>query len=136
MAQGHEFYDLIGGTAATLLGLLFVSMSLNAEIILGPDKRHLRRLAEQAFHNYLGVIVTSLLVVFPGISPPSFGYTLMSIAAFSTVWVLVRAYQASRSPHSLKQRYTAARRYLWTILGFLFLVYAARQTATGDAHDA
>ncbi len=73
MQGWHDFYEMIGGAAATLLGLLFVSVSLNAEIILGPAHRHSKRLAEQAFQNYLCVLLVSLLVAFPGISMLSLG---------------------------------------------------------------
>jgi len=34
LSEWHDFYLLTGTAAATLLGLLFVAVSLNAEIIL------------------------------------------------------------------------------------------------------
>lgn len=136
MAEGHEFYALMGGTAATLLGLLFVSLSLNAEIILGPERRQLRRVAEQAFQNYLGVIVATLLVFFPGISHQTFGYTLIGNGVFSGAWVLTRAWQALQVPEPFRQRFETARRYLWSVGGFGFLIYAGHLSAFGDPHDA
>src|SRR5580698_10174066 len=76
MNAWHEFYDVVAGVAATLLGLLFVSVSLNAEAILGSGNKHSKRLAEQAFQNYLGVLVIALLVLIPGISEKDFGVSL------------------------------------------------------------
>ncbi len=40
MQSWQQFYEMIGGAGATLLGLLFVSVSLNAEQILGPTHKH------------------------------------------------------------------------------------------------
>jgi hypothetical protein len=43
------FYTVIAGAAATLLGLLFVAVSINATAILNEADGNSRRLAEQAF---------------------------------------------------------------------------------------
>ncbi len=40
--------------AATLLGLLFVAISLNADLILAGDRPQTKLRAEQAFQNYIG----------------------------------------------------------------------------------
>jgi hypothetical protein len=65
MKEWLEFYSVIGGSAATLLGLLFVAVSMNAAAILGKAHENSKRLAEQAFQNYLAVMLVSLLAIFP-----------------------------------------------------------------------
>jgi hypothetical protein len=54
------FYAVAGGAAATLMGLLFVAVSINAAAILNEARGHLQRLAEQAFQNCATVLLVSL----------------------------------------------------------------------------
>jgi hypothetical protein len=67
------FYAVTAGAAATLMGLLFVVVSINGAAILGGGHHHSRRLAEQAFQNYVAVLVVSLLALFPDLSNTQFG---------------------------------------------------------------
>jgi len=126
MNAWHEFYDVVGGVAATLLGLLFVSISLNAEVILGPGNRHAKRLAEQAFSNYLGVLVISLLVLIPGI-----GFTLVCFSLSGGLWVLVRAYQSATEHPGGFSRFALLRRFLAPVAAFGILAYAGFEMSSG-----
>ena len=134
MQAWNQFYEMIGGAAATLLGLLFVSVSLNAETILGAEHKHSRRLAEQAFQNYLAVLVVSLLVVMPGITSVSLGYTLIWVCASWCVWAAVRMGQAARQIQAGGSRIGPLRRYVTTLAGFGLLIYAAYLMVSGS-HD-
>jgi hypothetical protein len=121
MQPWQQFYEMIGGAAATLLGLLFVSMSLNAETILGPGHEHSRRLAEQAFQNYLAVLVIALIAVFPGMAPDAVGYSLLWMSGIWGAWAIIRALPAI----SMRSRVwrNPVRRYLATLAGFAMLVW-------------
>jgi len=44
--EWHDFYLLTGTAAATLLGLLFVAVTLNAEVILSGARPHIKKIAE------------------------------------------------------------------------------------------
>jgi hypothetical protein len=134
MQAWNQFYEMIGGAAATLLGLLFVSVSLNAETILGSEHKHSKRLAEQAFQNYLTVLIVSLLVVMPGITSVSMGYTLLSVCAIWSVWAIVRMIQAARHMPEGESRIGPLRRYISTLVGFGMLIYSAYLMMTGS-HD-
>ena len=135
MAPGlHEFYEMIGGAAATLLGLLFVSMSMNAEVILGPDHRHSRNLAEQAFRNYLAVLFLSLLIFFPHVTPESFGYTLVSMIAIWGSWAVIRAFQSVRMGDTHDSRTTILRRYLPSIIGNGAIAWGAALMIMGSGY--
>jgi hypothetical protein len=65
MQTWASFFAATGGASATLLGLLFVAISVNVSATLGPQEPLTRRLAEQAFHNYLIVMLLSFLGLFP-----------------------------------------------------------------------
>jgi hypothetical protein len=127
------FYELLGGAAATLLGLLFVSVSLNAETILGPAHRHSKRLAEQAFQNYLCVLVISLLVCFPGMSLSALGLSILGTTVMWGLWVLWRMYQVVSGPRPSESRFRSLRRYTTTFVGFSLLLYAGIRMLA--AHD-
>jgi len=135
MQAWQQFYEMIGGAAATLLGLLFVSMSLNAETILGPGHEHSRRLAEQAFQNYLAVLVIALVVVFPRMTPEALGYSLLWTSGIWGTWAVVRALPALRLPHG-KVWYNPVRRYLATLAGFGLLVWSAWQMIETNTYNA
>jgi hypothetical protein len=122
MQSWTTFYEMIGGAAATLLGLLFVSVSLNAEAILGPSHKHAKRLAEQAFQNYMCVLLVSLLVCFPGMSAESLGYSVLWTTGGWGIWVLSRIYFVIATPPAGEPRIRALRRYLPTSLGFAALI--------------
>ena len=133
MQAWFDFYAVIGAAAATLTGLLFVAMSMNVAAALNKGPSGSRRLAEQAFQNYLAVLMVALLALFPDMSPLTFGRTALMVTATWTVWVLVRLYQAAAEPSVHETRLTALRRHLSTMIGFGLLVYAAARMAWNAA---
>ncbi|HEX4302809.1 MAG TPA: hypothetical protein VHZ78_08445 [Rhizomicrobium sp.] len=122
MQTWTTFYEMLGGAAATLLGLLFVSVSLNAEAILGAAHQHTKRLAEQAFQNYLCVLLISLLVCFPGMRPASLGQSVLWTTGIWAFWVVSRIYLVLTGPVADESRIRSLRRYITTFIGFGALI--------------
>ncbi len=135
MQAWSTFYEMIGGAAATLLGLLFVAVSVNSEKILGVAHAHSRLLAEQAFQNYFAVLTISLIAFMPGISPTSFGYTVIGMTTAWAIWVVVRAFKSIASAARGMLRITMFRRYLLSFAGFATLLYAGWDMAVRKADD-
>lgn len=137
MQGWFDFYAVIGAAAATLTGLLFVAMSMNTVAALSKGPEGSRRLAEQAFENYLAVLMVSLLALFPDMSLTTFGRTTLLVTATWTVWVVVRLYQAAAVASVHETRLTAIRRHLSTLIGFGLVIYAAARMALGgtDTRD-
>src|ERR1700722_17831391 len=133
MQAWFNFYAVIGAVAATLTGLLFVAMSMNAAVALSRGPHGSRRLAEQAFKNYLAVLMVSLLALFPDMPLLVFGRVTLMVTATWTAWVLVRLYQAAAEPSVHETRWTALRRHLSTMIGFGLLIYAAARMAWNGA---
>jgi hypothetical protein len=52
---------MVGTAAATFVGLLFVSFSINADVTAGPDDVGARQLATQTFANFLPVLLLAVL---------------------------------------------------------------------------
>ena len=48
----HPFYSLLGEAAATLLGLLFVSVTFNPQILDSTSRAIQRRYAENIFRQF------------------------------------------------------------------------------------
>ena len=61
----NDFYLMAGTAAVTLVGLLFVALSLHVVILFQPEHRDFRMLAAEAFQGYLYVLITSLLFLLP-----------------------------------------------------------------------
>ncbi|MEI9930370.1 MAG: hypothetical protein WDM89_07400 [Rhizomicrobium sp.] len=125
MQGWQSFYEMIGGAAATLLGLLFVSVSMNAEIILGQRASAVPAACGAAFQNYLAVLVVGLMVCLPGNGHQVLGYTLLSVSAVWSAWALYRLISTLRAPIIGDTRRNVLRRYLATITGFGLIAYAA-----------
>jgi hypothetical protein len=137
MQTWFNFYSVVATAAAALMGLLFVAMSMNAVAALSRGPLGSRRLAEQAFENYLAVLMVSLLALFPDMSLIIFGRVTLLVTATWTVWVVVRLYQAAAEPSLHETRLMATRRHLSTLIGFGLLIYSAGRMALdgGDTRD-
>lgn len=129
MHSWSGFYTVMGGAAAALLGLLFVSVSVNAATALRDDNQRSKRLAEQAFQNYLAVILVSLLALFPGMSTPTFGVVTLCVTAVWAVLVVVRFYQAIARVAEPDAHLYGLPRHFSSVLGFGMLVTAAVRMA-------
>jgi hypothetical protein len=83
IAVWKDFYNLTGTAAATLIGLLFVAVSLDVDRVFGPAAVEARAQAAQAFANFLYVLLISLVFLVPEPDPLGFGGTLtvMGVAA-------------------------------------------------------
>ena len=129
------FYAVVGGAAATLMGLLFVAVSINAAAILNEAHGHQRRLAEQAFQNYVIVLLVSLVAIFPSLSRPQFGFVTLLVTAVSGFWVLVRLYLTLTKPPGATSRMQLLRRQLFSLLGLGMLIFAAVRLASNIGDD-
>ncbi|MEJ1970601.1 MAG: hypothetical protein WDN03_18535 [Rhizomicrobium sp.] len=137
MQQWFGFYSVIGGAAVTLLGLLFVAVSINAAAVLGEAHGNSRRLAEQAFQNYLAVMLVSLLAIFPTLAIAELGLATLAVTALWSVWVLIRLYLALTRPYARGARLQSLRRQFSSLVGFGMLIVAALRMAFswGDSRN-
>jgi hypothetical protein len=129
MNDWSQLYSVTGGSAATLLGLLFVAVSINASTAVGQMHQNSRRLAEQAFQNYLVVMLVSLLALFPTLEKEEFGYATLGLTALRSVLALVRLYWAAKEPYEAGSRLKSLRRQLPSLIGFALLISAALRMA-------
>lgn len=75
IAEWKDFYTLAGSAAFTLLGLLFVAVSINIDVIARlDDKGDIRSLAYLVFRNFLEIMIIGLMFVIP--NPKQFWFAI------------------------------------------------------------
>jgi hypothetical protein len=93
----HDFYVVVGTAAATLVGLLFVSLSLNPHVIAAGEDSSLRVLATQTFANFLLVLMIAVVFLIPDQGPLGLGLPLLGIGAYGLYLTSRRLFAAWRS---------------------------------------
>ena len=129
MQTWTQLYSVTGASAATLLGLLFVAVSVTTPRTLGKMHQNSRRLAEQAFQNYLVIMLVSLLALFPSLNLAELGYATLGLTALRGVSALVRLYWAAMKPYESGTRWQSLRRQYPSLIGFALLIIAASRMA-------
>lgn len=83
----HEFYLMAGTAAVTLVGLLFVSLSMHLDVLLHHSRAHLLDLARQTLLAFVYVMLVALMVLVPPSTPRLLGATIggstLVVLAFS-----------------------------------------------------
>src|SRR5438552_2681942 len=84
VAGWHDFYMLLGGAAATLLGLLFVAVSLHTSQFTAGGDPALRMLALQTYANFLYLLLLALAFLQPEQNPG----ILAGLILFASIFAL------------------------------------------------
>jgi uncharacterized membrane protein len=99
----HPFYTLLGEAAATLLGLLFVSVTFNRQILESAPGTTQRRYAENIFRQFVFLVWLSLAMLLP-MTHLELGVSLLVQSLCFFVWILVGFYRSFHAPHVSKDR--------------------------------
>lgn len=132
MQNWSGFYGVLASSAATLLGLLFVTVSIDVASKPADARSSSRRIAEQAFQNYVAVLLVSLVALLPDIEPSTLGIVSVGLTAAGSVWVLVRVHQLWHAPHEGRSRLQLLRRQGSSLIGFMMLFFASSKLALGN----
>jgi modulator of FtsH protease len=128
----HDFYLMIGAAAATLVGLLFVSLSLNIDVITREANADLRVLAAQTFTGFLNVVMLAVLFLIPRQVPPGLGLPLLGISGYGLCETVGRFLKTRRArPHGWG-RGGIARRFVVPALCFVALTIIAVSVLLGQ----
>jgi hypothetical protein len=95
----HDFYLTAGAAAAALIGLLFVGISINLDEFTTDDGAGIRILAEQAFANFVFVLVISLMILIPDQDQASLTLQLGIVGILGTFRIIRRAIVLRRRPN-------------------------------------
>ena len=127
-----QFYAVVAAVAATLMGLVFVAVSVNAVESVGPGRETSRRLSEQALQNYLTTVLIALVALTPDLSTRSFGFVAICMTAITGgVTILRLGTLLSKSDSSVLRR-RSLQRYATSVIGFALLIFSAVRMSLGD----
>jgi hypothetical protein len=94
VGEWNDFYTFLGTSSATLLGLLFVALSLRLNIFHQRNVADVRDFAFQTFADFVFVVLISVLFLIPNQSKPGVALPLASMAVVGIAWM---AYLARES---------------------------------------
>lgn len=126
LANWTAFYALLGGMAATLLGLLFVALSLRLNIFHQREVADVRGFAAFAFITFLVTMAVAGLALAPHEHPATLGLSLLVMGAIGELGIVtvVRVWGRLNPPatrHSPKAR--AEMRLGWSFVVVMSLAY-------------
>jgi hypothetical protein len=114
VARWHDFYMLVGTASATLVGLLFIALSLHLDKVVGDRHRGVQAMAGQTFSGFLAVLVVALFFLVPGQGPQGIGWPLLITGGQGVVRNVLRARFVAGAPsHSRIVRVHP----FWTFIG-------------------
>lgn len=134
LAQWTVFYGLIGGIAATLLGLLFVALSLRLAIFHQREVADVRDFATFTFGTFLVTMAVALLAVAPHEQGGALTVLLLlagTAGLLMTGWVTRAWIRVSRGMPGAAGRFATRHRETAMATGCLGLLYLGLLVAAG-----
>jgi len=131
----HDFFLMTGTAAVTLVGLLFVALSFNLDVVLHESKTHLLGLARQTFLGFLYVLFISLLFLIPGVPPRMLGAQILVFAVFITIHALRGGINVIRRRDFTRLGRFMLFRNISSVVSGIFMVTAARALLKRDTRD-
>jgi hypothetical protein len=122
----HEwqiFYATIATASATLVGLLFVAMSLNVGMFTGKKNVDLQMLSRRTLANFLFIIIFALIFLIPRQAPIGLGLPLICNGIVGLIGTLshLRAL-SSRTPRGVFRRKAMVRTAMALTAFFILIV--------------
>lgn len=128
------FYATIAGSSATLVGLLFVALSVNPEAWSSAKNAGITALARRTFTTFLYVIGIALTFLVPRQTPPGIGLPLVLISILGLRVTFGELVSARRDSSPKSSTGSTPRRVALKIATFgLLIVIAGVVLVRGDA---
>jgi hypothetical protein len=127
----HDFYHVIGDASGALMGLLFVSLSLNVRAVTRESSADLRFLASETFASFISGLMFSVLFLIPDQGPLGLGVPMIFIDAL-VLYVTVRRFlEIRRHPSGTLGGTALAIRFAVPTLCFLAVLGIAVSVLMG-----
>jgi hypothetical protein len=132
----HDFYSIVGMAAASLVGLLFVGLSLHLRIVVSrADVRALARVTLASLG--LGLILALFMVIPESHDPSSTGWNLIGLGGFGCLLIsrsIVRGVRSSS--HTIISFPRLILRFGFSTVTFLTIIAMGGLLVGGDYQDA
>jgi len=92
----RDYYTALGGMAAALLGLLFVSVSLRLNVFRQQEVADVRAFALMAYGTFLTLAVVALLCLAPNVGADELGGALVALGAIGVGWLVYTLWLSQR----------------------------------------
>jgi hypothetical protein len=130
----HDFYALTGMAAGSLVGLLFVGLSLHLGVVIRhPEVRALARMTLTSFGMTL---VLSLFMVIPETDPANTGWELLILGAVGVMLIIRSLVSGLRTQEHAISFLRLLLRFGLLFLNFIGVSVAGVLLLSGDFHDA
>ncbi len=99
--QWELFFATVAGASATLMGLIFLSLSLKLDVLRQVKNRRIRQIAWQTFSNFFFLIMFALVLLVPEQTPIGLSLPILIICVVAigiTVSQAVRAHSIVSAP--------------------------------------
>ncbi|MGZ3530890.1 MAG: hypothetical protein ACXVAR_05260 [Vulcanimicrobiaceae bacterium] len=123
LEQWHDFHLLIGGAAATLMGLTFVAVTLAPHVIAGRASTAIRAFITPIVAFFATVLIISVVLLVPHLTPTATG------AFFAVVGISGLIYIFSTGPHGQWRKWQLGIDDLIWYIGLPLLGYGAILTS-------
>ncbi len=134
LAEWSDFHILAGTAAATLLGLVFIAISLSPAVMADDGPVGLRAFAGQTFGNFLIVLVIALVCLIPDQTPVTLGVTLCLISLLDLRRSIQRIGQVRRDPDPIYRSPLGVLRFgLPTLANVLLLLLSVAMIWAAEA---
>jgi len=131
IAGWHDFYHVIGDASAALMGLLFVSLSLNVGVVTRKGNADLRLLAVQTFISYLATLMFAVIFLIPNQGPRGLGLPMMGIDLIVLYVTVTRVLEMHRYQPRFRGRVGFAFRFAAPLICFTAVLIIAVSVLMG-----
>ena len=134
----HDFYLLAGTAAATLMGLLFVSLSIHIERVVAEAGAHLEAMAREAFASFIMVLAISLVFLTPGMARRPLGTALVGLGIVRGVMTAIRLRRTLGGARNqrARDRRVSFLRFAFPIVASGFMLWAGVAFLRRESDDA
>jgi hypothetical protein len=88
LERWHDFHLLIGGAAATLMGLTFVAVTLAPEVIAGRASTAIRAFLTPIIAFFATVLIISVVLLVPALTPAATGAFFAVVGISGLLYIL------------------------------------------------
>jgi hypothetical protein len=85
LEQWHGFYSLLANAAATLMGLMFLSVTFGSSLVTPETSGTARAFTNPTFTHFLQVLLISAILMIPGLSPRILGVFLIAMCVMRLI---------------------------------------------------
>ena len=118
--QWETFYLLTGTAAVTLIGLLFIAISINIELFQNKFSTDLQHFAALTFNCFFYVLILAILFEVPGISSLGLGISILLLGILGMLNAIIQQ-RRTRKSHSKEIDRNLAARFTAPIFSLAFM---------------